>query len=152
MTGLRFVGDLPLWVGLSLALLLAALSWRYYRRESFDLPHHLRWILPLLRSLAFLLGVLVLTQPVLHHRRVIGELGRVKIYVDASQSMGLLDRHLPAGRKLLIAEQQGWLEQDRVDAGLLNLAGGCCGNTPEHIAAIAKGVANRKPREVPVLG
>src|SRR4029079_898528 len=24
------------------------------------------------------------------------------------------------------------------DAGLINVAGGCCGNTPEHIAAIAK--------------
>ena len=38
------------------------------------------------------------------------------------------------------------------DAGLLNLAGGCCGNTPEHIAAIAKAVANKKPRVLPVLG
>jgi 5-methyltetrahydrofolate--homocysteine methyltransferase len=37
------------------------------------------------------------------------------------------------------------------EAGLLNLAGGCCGNTPEHIAAIARGVANKKPREVPVV-
>ena len=37
-------------------------------------------------------------------------------------------------------------------AGLLNLAGGCCGNTPEHIAAIARGVAKHKPREVPVVG
>jgi 5-methyltetrahydrofolate--homocysteine methyltransferase len=38
------------------------------------------------------------------------------------------------------------------DAGLLNLAGGCCGNTPEHVAAIARAVANRKPREVPAIG
>lgn len=38
------------------------------------------------------------------------------------------------------------------DAGLLNLAGGCCGNTPEHVAAIARAVANRKPREVPGIG
>ena len=35
--------------------------------------------------------------------------------------------------------------------GLLNLAGGCCGNTPEHIAAIAEGVKSIAPREVPVL-
>ena len=27
------------------------------------------------------------------------------------------------------------------EAGLLNIAGGCCGNTPEHIAAIAKALA-----------
>jgi 5-methyltetrahydrofolate--homocysteine methyltransferase len=32
------------------------------------------------------------------------------------------------------------------DAGLINLAGGCCGNTPEHIAAIAKAVAGKAPR------
>jgi 5-methyltetrahydrofolate--homocysteine methyltransferase len=40
---------------------------------------------------------------------------------------------------------------DFAKAGLLNLAGGCCGNTPEHIAAIAKAVANFAPREVPVV-
>ncbi len=37
-------------------------------------------------------------------------------------------------------------------AGLLNLAGGCCGNTPEHIAAIAQAVAKYAPREIPVVG
>ncbi len=31
-------------------------------------------------------------------------------------------------------------------AGFLNIAGGCCGTTPEHIAAIAKAVAQSKPR------
>jgi len=30
--------------------------------------------------------------------------------------------------------------------GLINIAGGCCGNTPEHIAAIAQALANEKPR------
>ena len=37
-------------------------------------------------------------------------------------------------------------------AGLLNLAGGCCGNTPDHINAIAQAVANKKPRELPSIG
>ncbi|WP_437286203.1 methionine synthase [Sorangium sp. So ce406] len=32
------------------------------------------------------------------------------------------------------------------EAGLLNIAGGCCGNTPEHIAAIAKAIAGKPPR------
>jgi 5-methyltetrahydrofolate--homocysteine methyltransferase len=36
------------------------------------------------------------------------------------------------------------------DAGLLNIAGGCCGNTPEHIAAIAKALDGRPPRPLPV--
>jgi len=31
-------------------------------------------------------------------------------------------------------------------AGLINIAGGCCGNTPEHIAAIAKAVEGQAPR------
>jgi 5-methyltetrahydrofolate--homocysteine methyltransferase len=31
-------------------------------------------------------------------------------------------------------------------AGLVNIAGGCCGTTPEHIAAIAKALASVKPR------
>jgi 5-methyltetrahydrofolate--homocysteine methyltransferase len=30
--------------------------------------------------------------------------------------------------------------------GLINIAGGCCGNTPEHIAAITKAVAGKAPR------
>lgn len=33
-------------------------------------------------------------------------------------------------------------------AGLINIAGGCCGNTPEHIAAIAKALEGLPPREL----
>jgi 5-methyltetrahydrofolate--homocysteine methyltransferase len=32
-------------------------------------------------------------------------------------------------------------------SNLINIAGGCCGNTPEHIAAIAKALEGRHPRE-----
>src|ERR1700728_460892 len=32
--------------------------------------------------------------------------------------------------------------------GLINIAGGCCGNTPEHIAAIAKALDGMHPREL----
>ena len=31
--------------------------------------------------------------------------------------------------------------------GLINIAGGCCGNTPEHIAAIAKALDGKPPRQ-----
>jgi 5-methyltetrahydrofolate--homocysteine methyltransferase len=34
-------------------------------------------------------------------------------------------------------------------AGLINIAGGCCGNTPEHIAAIAKALEGQPPRVIP---
>ena len=32
------------------------------------------------------------------------------------------------------------------NGGLINIAGGCCGNTPEHIAAIAQALEGRSPR------
>ena len=37
---------------------------------------------------------------------------------------------------------------DFARAGLINIAGGCCGNTPEHIAAIAKALEGQPPRRL----
>jgi len=50
---------------------------------------------------------------------------------------------LPARTAELIEE---WVRE-----GLVNAVGGCCGTTPDHIAAIAKAVAGGKPRRVPEL-
>ena len=36
-------------------------------------------------------------------------------------------------------------------AGLVNIVGGCCGTTPDHIAAIAAAVAPHKPRVIPEI-
>lgn len=36
---------------------------------------------------------------------------------------------------------------DFARGGLINIAGGCCGNTPEHIAAIAKALKDQPPRK-----
>jgi 5-methyltetrahydrofolate--homocysteine methyltransferase len=36
-------------------------------------------------------------------------------------------------------------------SGLVNIAGGCCGTTPDHIRAIAKAVAGKKPRAIPEI-
>ncbi|WP_374619038.1 homocysteine S-methyltransferase family protein [Pandoraea sp.] len=41
------------------------------------------------------------------------------------------------------------LLKEFAQAGLVNLAGGCCGTTPEHIAEIAKALAEVKPRRWP---
>jgi len=38
---------------------------------------------------------------------------------------------------------------DFADEGLLNLVGGCCGTTPEHIKAISTSVRGKKPRTLP---
>ena len=40
----------------------------------------------------------------------------------------------------------GGLVEEFAKAGFLNIAGGCCGTTPEHIAEIAKRVAAYRPR------
>jgi len=37
------------------------------------------------------------------------------------------------------------------EAGLVNVVGGCCGTTPDHIAAIARAVAGKRPRQIPEL-
>jgi 5-methyltetrahydrofolate--homocysteine methyltransferase len=35
------------------------------------------------------------------------------------------------------------------EAGLVNIVGGCCGTTPEHIRAIAQAVEGKTPRKIP---
>ena len=35
--------------------------------------------------------------------------------------------------------------------GLINLVGGCCGTTPDHIKAISESIDNFKPREIPKI-
>jgi len=40
---------------------------------------------------------------------------------------------------------------DWLKDGLVNVVGGCCGTTPEHIAAIAKAVADQQPRKIPTV-
>lgn len=44
----------------------------------------------------------------------------------------------------------GYLEEF-AKSGFLNIVGGCCGTTPEHIAAIAAKVKNIQPRKIPVV-
>ena len=48
----------------------------------------------------------------------------------------------------LSPEDMGRFLGEFAQSGLLNIAGGCCGNTPEHIAAVAKALDGRHPREL----
>jgi 5-methyltetrahydrofolate--homocysteine methyltransferase len=41
--------------------------------------------------------------------------------------------------------------QEWADSGLVNIVGGCCGTTPDHIRAIAEAVAGKSPRQPPGL-
>jgi len=45
-------------------------------------------------------------------------------------------------------EETGKLIGEFADSGFLNIVGGCCGTTPEHIKEIAKNVAGKSPREI----
>jgi 5-methyltetrahydrofolate--homocysteine methyltransferase len=71
-------------------------------------------------------------------------------HISCYPNAGLPNPLAPTGFDLDPGHMEDFMAEF-AEAGLLNLAGGCCGNTPEHIAAIARGVANKKPREVPVV-
>jgi hypothetical protein len=119
---LRFMGDWNPWVGLLLALLLGGAAWWLYRRETGSRRGVLRWLLPAARVAVVLLAVLMLTQPVLHHRKVVGERGRVLLFLDASKSMALTDEAMDVSRKLLAARRLGWLTPEALDIHLAEAA------------------------------
>jgi 5-methyltetrahydrofolate--homocysteine methyltransferase len=47
------------------------------------------------------------------------------------------------------AEETAAQVRDWIDSGLVNIVGGCCGTTPQHIAAIAGAARDCTPRAVP---
>ncbi|KGO80434.1 5-methyltetrahydrofolate--homocysteine methyltransferase [Flavobacterium beibuense F44-8] len=49
------------------------------------------------------------------------------------------------------AEEMQVLIKEYLDDNLINIIGGCCGTTPEHIRLIAEVSANYKPRQLPVV-
>ena len=50
-----------------------------------------------------------------------------------------------------LPEKTAKLIREWTDNGLVNVVGGCCGTTPEHIAAIAGAVSDAAPRALPEL-
>lgn len=73
---------------------------------------------------------------------------RCDTFVSAYPNAGLPDPMSPTGFPFL-PEDMERLMGEFAAAGIMNIAGGCCGNTPDHIAAIARVVAKHAPREVP---
>ncbi len=72
-------------------------------------------------------------------------------HVSCYPNAGLPNPLAPTGFDLEPRHMHDFMEEF-ANAGLLNLAGGCCGNTPDHIAAIAQAVKGKQPRPVPVIG
>ncbi|MFW2436441.1 MAG: methionine synthase [Parvibaculales bacterium] len=50
-----------------------------------------------------------------------------------------------------LADEMATIVGEFAEAGLVNILGGCCGTTPEHIAAIAKAAGQNKPRAIPQI-
>jgi 5-methyltetrahydrofolate--homocysteine methyltransferase len=65
--------------------------------------------------------------------------------ISCYPNAGLPNPLSPTGFDLQPADMARYLAEF-ADAGLLNIAGGCCGNTPDHIAAIAKALTHKAPR------
>ena len=67
--------------------------------------------------------------------------------ISCYPNAGLPNPLSPTGFDLKPEDMANYLGEF-ADSGLINIAGGCCGNTPEHIAAIAKALDGRHPREL----
>ncbi len=122
MTVLRFTGDWHVAAGLAAAGAAAALAFWLYRRQLAGRSGPGLRALPWLRAGAVFLAVMMLTGPVLHHRRLIGELMRLKVVVDASQSMARTDPTMEPARRLRIAQRLTWLGGDAFDATAVEAA------------------------------
>jgi 5-methyltetrahydrofolate--homocysteine methyltransferase len=48
-------------------------------------------------------------------------------------------------------DQTAHFLEDWAKEGFVNIVGGCCGTTPDHIKHIAEQVKNIKPRELPMI-
>jgi len=84
-------------------------------------------------------------------RPFLEELGQKSdTFISCYPNAGLPNPLTPTGFDLGPSDMGRYLGEFAT-SGLLNIAGGCCGNTPEHIAAIARSLAPKPARQVNVL-
>lgn len=80
-------------------------------------------------------------------RQYVAELSRIAdCYVSTHPNAGLPNAF--GGYDLDAANMAGYISE-WAQSGLLNIVGGCCGTTPDHIRAIAQAVADIPPRAIP---
>jgi 5-methyltetrahydrofolate--homocysteine methyltransferase len=75
---------------------------------------------------------------------------KADVAISCYPNAGLPNPLSPTGFDLAPADMARHL-RDFARRGLLNVAGGCCGNTPEHIAAIAQALEGMPPRPIGVV-
>src|SRR6186713_1162812 len=71
---------------------------------------------------------------------------KADVFISCYPNAGMPNPLAPTGFDLL-PHHMGEFLSEFAQSGLINIAGGCCGNTPEHIAAIAKALEGKHPRE-----
>lgn len=82
-------------------------------------------------------------------RQYVAEMSRIApCYVHAYPNAGLPNEF---GEYDLQPDEMAEHIGEWAEAGLLNMAGGCCGSTPEHIGAIARAVTGKTPRQLPEI-
>ena len=80
-------------------------------------------------------------------RPYIEELSRIaSVNISAHPNAGLPNEF---GEYDQEAEEMGGIIEGFAKAGLLNIVGGCCGTTPQHIAKIEEVVKSHAPRKIP---
>ena len=72
---------------------------------------------------------------------------KANVAISCYPNAGLPNPLSETGFDLGPSDMAGYLG-DFARGGLINIAGGCCGNTPEHIAAIAKALEGKAPRKL----
>ncbi|MGO2089542.1 MAG: methionine synthase [Oceanisphaera sp.] len=82
-------------------------------------------------------------------RQYVQELSRIsETYVSAHPNAGLPNAF---GEYDLEADEMAEHIREWAESGFLNLVGGCCGSSPEHIRVMAEAVAGIKPRLLPEI-
>jgi 5-methyltetrahydrofolate--homocysteine methyltransferase len=82
-------------------------------------------------------------------RQYIAELSRIaNTYISCYSNAGLPNAF---GEYDLEAQEMAKILKEFAQSGLINILGGCCGTTPEHIKAMAQAVAEYPPRKVPEI-
>ncbi|WP_297057600.1 methionine synthase [uncultured Duncaniella sp.] len=79
----------------------------------------------------------------------VAELARISLYpVSCHPNAGLPDE---SGNYVETPESMARVMAELVDEGLVNIIGGCCGTTPEHIAALAAIARGKAPHVPPAV-
>ncbi len=106
--------------------------------------HSIRHARPLTVGLNCALGAALM-------RPYVEELSRIAdTYICIYPNAGLPNPMSETGFDELPEDTSAFLKEF-AESGFINVVGGCCGTTPDHIRAIAKAVAPLPPRKIPVV-